>query len=165
MRTELLLKHGGIWIDATVYMVDYIPNDIIKSKFFLFQTLKPGVDGKSISISSWFIKTIPNNPVLELTQELLYEYWKKHNYLCDYFLFHYFMQISMNYYSHFTDEMVKYTNELPHVLLLQLHKSYNESVYKSITTKSFVHKLTYKVSDDIVNDKSNYYNFLLNSND
>ena len=38
LRTCLLLKNGGYWCDATVYMTGQIPNEITSSEFFMFKT-------------------------------------------------------------------------------------------------------------------------------
>lgn len=46
LRLELLLRYGGTWIDATVYCSGGdIPDYMLDSELFMFQTLKPGRDG------------------------------------------------------------------------------------------------------------------------
>ena len=162
LRNNLLIKNGGYWIDSTVFISNNIPDLIQKSSFFLFQTYKPGCNGNRISISSWFIGSAKNNPVLILTQNLLFNYWRKKNYLIDYFLYHNFLQISLNYYKDIYNSIPKYTNETPHFLLFELQKRFNAEVFNDICSQTFAHKLTYKLPEDFDKNKHDtlYYYFV-----
>lgn len=148
LRTNLLVKNGGTWIDSTVLLTSRIPFDIEISQLFLFRTYKPGCDGKVINISSWFLSSCENNKVLKLVQSLLFEYWKKKNRLCDYFLFHYFVQIALNTFQNDSKLIPKYTNETPHFMLFELTNKFDQKKWDSITAQIFCHKLTYKINDD-----------------
>lgn len=161
LRNNLLINNGGIWIDSTVLLTDVIPDDIMQAPMFLFQTLKPGKDGKSIPISSWFIASSVNNPVLKTAQDLLFAYWKNHNKLCDYFLYHYFLIMSLEKYEKIYEQIPQYTNENPHILLFKLNEEYNKETFDYICNKTFAHKLTYKLDESIQNNKKNFYNYLV----
>lgn len=50
---------------------------MLDSELFLFQCLKPGLDGHVTSVSNWFITSYSNNIIIKLTRNLLYEYWRK----------------------------------------------------------------------------------------
>lgn len=163
LRNNLLLNHGGYWIDSTVFISEPIPNVIQQSAFFLFQSYKPGCDGKRNTLSSWFIGSAKDNPVLLLAQELLFNYWQKKNYLLDYFLYHNYLQMSLNYYSDISNSIIKYTNETAHYLLFELKNKYNKDVFDNICSQTFAHKLTYKFAKTFdCNEKGTYYDFLLN---
>ena len=56
LRLELLINYGGTWIDATVFCsgANY-PEYLFDSDLLMYQDLKPGYDGHSARISSWFI--------------------------------------------------------------------------------------------------------------
>ncbi len=146
LRTWLLVKNGGVWIDSTVLATAKVPEDIASAPFFLFRTLKPGDMGKRINVSSWFIQSVENNPVLLLVQNLLSEYWKKHNYLCDYFLFHIFLEIALEKYDNITALIPKYSNEPPHVLQYELRSDIDSKRLNDILKLCFVHKLTNKAT-------------------
>lgn len=161
LRTALLLKNGGIWIDATVLLTESIPAEILDSKLFLFETYKPGRDGKAYNISSWFIASCPNSIVFQQVMILLTKYWERNNYLCDYFLFHIFVQIVLDAYPEINNSIPKYTNETPHYLLFELGKKFDETNFDYLTKKSFCHKLTYKLEESKKSNKSNYYNWIL----
>ena len=91
LRLELLIKYGGTWIDSTVYCSNnQIPSYMLNSDLFLFQNLKPGLDGHCSRISNCFITAYSNHPILILTRDLIYTFWKKNNKVKDYFFFHRF---------------------------------------------------------------------------
>lgn len=158
MRLELLLKYGGTWIDATVYCSgnDY-PEYLFDSELFMFQTLKPGLDGECARISSWFMTSATNHPILLLTRALLYEYWKKHNYLKDYFLLHDFMEIAIENYPEEWNKVVPFSNSIPHILLLRLFEPYDESIWKSVKEMTRFHKLSYKFENNEFELEGTYY--------
>ena len=163
LRNNLLFENGGYWIDSTVFVSSTIPALVQESSFFLFQTYKPGCDGKIVNISSWFIGSAKNNPVLELTQDLLFNYWTRKNYLIDYFLYHNFLQMSLNYYGEILTAIPKYTNETTHFLLFELQKDFQKDVFKNICSQTFAHKLTYKLPESFDKDKKGtFYNYFVN---
>ena len=46
LRLELLIRHGGLWLDATVLCTSpEVPAYMTDCDLFLFQDLKPGFDG------------------------------------------------------------------------------------------------------------------------
>ena len=158
MRLELLIKYGGTWIDATVFCSgnDY-PEYLFESDLFMFQTLKPGLDGECARISSWFMTSTTNHPILLLTRALLYEYWKKHNYLKDYFLLHDFMEIAIENYPEEWNKVVPFSNSIPHILLLRLFEPYDENIWKNVKEMTRFHKLSYKFENNEFEHEKTYY--------
>ena len=75
LRTQLLIEHGGVWMDPTVYCVrpldDWLPQQMAGG-VFVFQ--KPGRDRL---ISNWFIAAEPNNLLLRKLIDRLCEFWKE----------------------------------------------------------------------------------------
>lgn len=165
LRNNLLLNHGGYWSDATVLFSEKIPALIENSSFFLFQSYKPGSNGKKVNISSWFIGSVKNNPVLEVTQEMLFNYWKNCNDLIDYFLYHNFLQMALYHYSEIYKIIPKYTNETAHYLLFELKNHYDDLKYKDICKQVFAHKLTYKLPVDFdKNTDGTFYKHIVEQN-
>ena len=71
LRLALLIKYGGTWIDATVLCTSgQIPSYMLDSNLFVFQDLKPGLDGHCQRISNCMITARPGNPILKLTRAL-----------------------------------------------------------------------------------------------
>ncbi|MCL2246260.1 MAG: capsular polysaccharide synthesis protein [Lentimicrobiaceae bacterium] len=151
LRINLLAEYGGIWIDATVFLSAPLPDYIFQSPLFCFKnSLLSSGKGKA---SSWFIAAEAQNKILLETRSLLYEYWRRNNFLKHYFLFHLFFSIASE-----SDEINKkqwksihYFNNLnPHVLQFELFDPYNEQRLNEIYAFSAVHKLNYKVSAELL---------------
>ena len=158
LRLELLEKYGGTWIDATVYCSgsDY-PDYLFDSDLFVFQCLKPGLDGECLRISSWFMSSSSNHPIISLTKALLYNYWKKHDSLIDYFLIHDFFELAIETYPNEWGKVVPFSNSLPHILLLRLFDPFDSLVWTSVTRQTCFHKLSYKFEKKMELLKDTYY--------
>lgn len=158
LRLELLNRYGGTWIDATVYISDnQIPGYMLASDLFMFQVLKPGLDGHAVGISSWFITACSNHPILLLTQKLLYEYWRNHNRLVDYFLLHDFLQLSIEAFPNEWAKVIPFSSSLPHIFLLRIFDEYDESVWDAVRKMTPIHKLTYKFDSELTKKENTYY--------
>lgn len=131
LRLDLLIRHGGLWLDATVLCTnENIPEVILQSDLFVYQTQKPGADGHATLMSSWCMWAKPHNHILKATQDLLYAYWKQYDYMMDYFLLHQFMTIVMNEFPEEGHRIPPYTNENPHILLLHFFDRYDERLWQ-----------------------------------
>lgn len=162
LRLELLINHGGTWIDATVLCTGEAPDYFFNSDLFFYQNLKPGRDGDCQYISSWFMSAKTNNKILMATRELCYEYWKKNNSMWDYFLLHDFMSIVLEKYEDDWKRVVPRNNATPHILLLRLFDQYDEEMWNAIKGQTPFHKLTYKFSEEEKDKMGTYYDVLLN---
>lgn len=150
LRLELLTKFGGTWIDATVLCTeqeDKIPEYFFNSELFFYQCLKPGRDGHSTYMSSWYINAKSHNKILEATKYLCYEYWKRNDELIDYFLLHNFMSIVLDAYKDEWHKIIPRDNATPHELLLRMFDKYNEEMWQAIVKQTPFHKLSYKFKE------------------
>lgn len=164
IRLELLINHGGTWIDSTVLSTAKPYDYMMDSELFLFQNLKPGLDGHTVSISNWFITAEKGNRILRLTRDLLYEYWKKNNQVENYYIFHQFFQIAIEAFPEDWGKVVPFSNSTPHILLLRLFDKYDEIIWKAVKEQTPFHKLTYKFSDEELKKIDTYYEAIVNSN-
>ena len=153
IRLELLIKYGGTWVDASVLITEY-DEKFFKKDLFFFKT----VNYTRVSGSSWFITAEKESPVLQTTRDLIYEYWRKENYLCDYFLFHLFFKISYQKYLFDYYQMPNISNIPVHFLQKQLLNKFNDTIYSNILKIAYVHKLTKKFSSD----KDTFVNYIIN---
>ena len=164
LRLELLIRYGGIWLDATVLCTSSeVPAYMTDCDLFLFQDLKPGWDGHCQRISNWMISSCTNHPMLRLTRALLYEYWRKNNSVEDYFIFHDFFEMAIDAYPEEWSKVVPCSNSAPHILLLRLFEPYSEQVWEAVKSMTPFHKLTYKFDDEKAQIPGTYYKVLLES--
>lgn len=163
LRMELLIQYGGLWIDATVFCTakrEDIPDFYFDSDLFLFQCLKPGRDGHSGIASNWFICAKSNNKILMATRHLCYRYWKKYNYLIDYFFSEFFMDLVLEYYQEDWKQIVPKDNATPHILLLRLFEPFDENMWNRIRQQTPFHKMSYKFSEEQAAISGTYYDRL-----
>lgn len=162
LRVELLSRYGGTWVDATVFCSNQnLPSYMLEDDLFMFQTLKPGKDGHSVNTSSWFITACAGNPIVVLVRDLLREYWKTNNRMTDYFLLHYFFEIAIEKFSDEWDKVVPYSNEMPHIFLLNLFKKYDEKWLNSIFETNYIHKMSYKFEEEQKEMNGTYYKYFM----
>lgn len=162
LRLELLKKYGGTWIDATVLLTGDMPQYMLDSELFLFQNLKPGLDGHCTRISNWFMTAEEGNRIISLTLALLYEYWRRNNGLVDYYIFHDFFEIAIETYPEEWKKAVPFSNSSPHILLLRLFEQYDEQVWEAVKKQTVVHKLSYKNNEAEMERQGTYYDFIIN---
>jgi hypothetical protein len=79
IRTQLLIKYGGVWADPTCFCMrplqEWIP-DYLQAGFFFFH--KPGRDRV---IANWFIAVKhAGDPVLTKLYDALCQYWSKYDF-------------------------------------------------------------------------------------
>jgi hypothetical protein len=160
LRTYLLYTYGGVWFDATVFFTRDIPGELITEPLFFFRS---PLDDKYCPVSNWFIIAgEKGSPLLFKQLCALFEYWRLHNTLIDYFIFHYFLQIIINSNPDSAAIFGKIpyrNNQNPHYLQLELLcTEFDAELWEKAKNVSFCHKLTYKTPQDII--KKSFYNFI-----
>lgn len=163
LRLAVLNTYGGTWLDATVLCTgNNIPTYMLESDLFFYQVLKPGRDGSTLNVSSWLLTASSNTKILNSVQYLLYEYWKSNNSMMDYFLIHMFMELACNYYKDEYNQIIKFCNSMPHVLLLEIFEKYDEKKYNAIKAVTPFHKLAYKRNQEDMEKKGTYFDVIIN---
>lgn len=143
IRLELLTKYGGTWIDATVLLTgNELPAFAIRQPLFVFKQMNlTNGENPPIVASSWFISSYSNNPILVLTRNLLHEYWKTHQKIENYYLFHIFFALSVKRYPEIWKSVPLCNNHTPHQLSFQLDEVFCEEKWLRIIKDSDIHKL------------------------
>jgi len=76
VRARLLLDHGGIWVDASLFPVEpldqWLDHMLTPSGFFAFE--RPGPDRP---ISTWFLVATPGNPIFHKWWGETTRFWSK----------------------------------------------------------------------------------------
>lgn len=153
IRTKLLIEYGGLWLDSTVLCTG--ENFDFSEELDLFVYRNGWFDKENINMASWLIYAKSNNVILELTYYLLEEYWKTHNYLCNYFLFHMFFKIATDIYSE-EWKKVPYSNHINnHLLFNEFSNKFSKTRLEKICKITSFHKLSYKIDENF--DKGSFY--------
>lgn len=142
LRLELLLRYGGTWIDSTVYCTGN-PEYAFKRALFVFKTNER--NDPATAAQNWFISAEKNNPIMILTRDLLYDYWKKSRYMIHYFLIYFFMKMAAEVYADEWRAIPFFSDVPPHILQRELFAPYTEERFRQICRMSDIHKLSYKL--------------------
>ncbi|MCC8073701.1 MAG: capsular polysaccharide synthesis protein, partial [Clostridiales bacterium] len=130
IRVNILLRHGGLWLDSTTYLTDSLPPYITENDFFVYRN--GSFDHEMINMGSWLIYSKPNNVLLLETQNLLFEYWKRHNYLQNYFLLHMFFRMVTNHYPKQWNKVPYYNQIDNHILQNEFNKTFDSKRFEQI---------------------------------
>ena len=156
VRLDLLVRHGGTWIDSSVYCTKY-NKEFFDRELFVFSNYMKG--DSSIVLSNWFITSEINNPILLTVKELLLKYWKDHNYLLHYYIFHFFFTMTIEKYPKLWKKVPRYSNVPPHILQFELLDKYDEHRFEQIKTMADFHKLNQKF--DFSSSTDCFYNEII----
>lgn len=144
LRLELLIKYGGLWLDATTYLTGPLPKYIADTKFFVYRN--GWMDMEMINMGSWLIYSkYINNRMLQKTRDLLYLYWGKYNFMKNYFLMHMFFRMVTDVYKDEWRKVPVINHMDSHLLMQELEKEYDSVRCEQIMELTSVHKLTYKI--------------------
>lgn len=169
LRLELLIKYGGTWIDSTVLctgepaeglpLTAYLDTDL-----FMFQYTQPG-SSEWGGIGNWFITACTNNEVLMVLRDMLYAYWREHDCVLNYYLFHLFFGMLREVFPEQIAAM-PYAYA-PRSLALVHHwgEPFDEAKWKRLTERVCFHKLTYMKDKVPAKVEGTYYEYILNNNE
>lgn len=161
LRVELLCRHGGLWVDATVLNTggDFTNLEL---PLFVYKSLDLSrKDSQAVVASSWLISSFSNHPILLYTRKLLWEYWKRNNSLCNYFLFHIFFTIATEHYPAEWIAVPTFNNHSPHTLHFELNNQFSEKRWEQIKNISVFHKLNHHL--DYSSGVDTFYKFIISS--
>ena len=170
LRLELLIKYGGTWIDSTVLCtgindanVNHNAN-LLDADLFMFQYTQPG-SSEWGGIGNWFISACSNNEVLMVLRDMLYAYWREHDCVLNYYLFHLFFGMLREVFPEQIAAM-PYAYA-PRSLALVHHwgERFDEAKWKRLTERVCFHKLTYMKDKVPAKVEGTYYEYILNDND
>lgn len=151
IRTLLLIKYGGVWIDSTVFCTGYSQN-LFDLPLFFYSNVMRGDNG--IICSNWLISSSKNNPILCTTRDLLFKFWENHNYSFHYYLYHFFFHMAAEKYKDILDEVPVISNIPPHIMQNELLKKNSMERINYYKSMSDFHKLTYKLETSEIKENT-----------
>lgn len=161
LRTELLIRYGGVWVDSTVLLTDEIPQILFERPLFLFSQ-ESFCDTRHFYYNNWFIVAQKNNRVLRAVQSLLFKYYEDNDYLIDYFLWHICMILIAEKYENDVDNIFGIADIDSHFLQFNFDKKFDQHYWNYLTSKTTIHKLTYKLdSYNLEQDFETYYEYVI----
>jgi hypothetical protein len=143
IRTALITKYGGLWLDSTVLLTSSIPEKILNSDFFVFRS--EGFCGLEFHSDNWFIYSKnPNELLIKNMRNFLYEYWKNENFVLNYFFYMLFFDLMIENNKILKQEWKKVVNISNLIVFdIDLFEKYEQEKFKNIQ-KNSIHKLSRK---------------------
>lgn len=155
LRFNLLKNHGGLWLDATIFVSDDYE---VNNEFF---TIKNEMDSnKYVSKGRWTSYAIggnKNNLLFHFMNDFFKEYLSKKDILIDYYLVDYAINFAYQNFKEVKDNIDSLTSNNINVyeLIENINNEYSKDDYKRIVKDTKLHKLSYKV--DINKEKEDSY--------
>ena len=159
MRIFLISEHGGLWLDATIYVSNLIPQSIFNKPFYSLHTsLKKTPFVQNDRIHCFVLGGVPSAKPILFEREFLSEYWKKQDVIIDYYLLDY--SIMLQYYS-FPDvrkiiDELEYTSEGLYDLVAILDEPYNKDNLEKVLSQNLFSKLVWNKRHDNPLKETNY---------
>lgn len=162
IRCRLLAKYGGIWCDSTIFMSNKFDKKIFKYSFYTIKHDFKYIPELEIEPShcrwrSFFLASVPNNPLFEITANVLNDWLASSIPLIDYFTIDYIIWIlyDKNPIIKKMIDDVPINNNGPYRLALKLNDEYDEELWKDISKENYLHKLNYRIT--VFENKENFY--------
>ena len=162
IRLALLNNYGGVWIDATILLTDYLPQEYFEMDYFMFQrddslSLENKKDWEEyddfyfswndemkVRVLNSIIFAKKNNQVLKVLLDMLLIFRKHNDSDPNYFFFQIlYTELIENYYK---DKKCKVVSDtFTHEMIRVWFDKFSEEKLKEITKNNNIHKLTYKI--------------------
>ena len=96
IRTAIMLKYGGIYMDVTIVQIAPMPKYVEIGDFFTFRNFKLDKPYEVISHGNWTVFCFAckkNNLLMRMTYEMMIRYWERYDFLFDYLWMDYFWML------------------------------------------------------------------------
>ena len=174
IRLALLYNYGGVWIDATILLTDYLPQEYFEMDYFMFQrddNLENKKDWEDyddfyfswnnemkVRVLNSIIFAKKNNEIIKTLLDMLLIFWEHNDLVPNYFFFQVLYTESIeNYYKKKQCKIVSDT--LTHELIRVWFDKFSQEKLDEITKRNNVHKLTYKIDSGKRDTKGTFLDY------
>lgn len=146
MRVFLIAKHGGLWLDSTIYVSQPIPSKCFDSYLFSLHTsYKKTAFVQNDRIHCFVLGGTKNSPIFQYIREFLSAYWKDHDVIIDYYLLDYSIMLAywnISWVKNLIDDL-EYTSEGLYDLVEILNRPYDQNIVNKILQENIFSKLVW----------------------
>ena len=175
IRTTLLAQHGGLWLDATVWITRPFPFEDFERMPFYSVNGKVPVDNKSVRFwtsfewnwSSWaMLANKSGHPLFKFVSQMMQATAIKESYWPDYVLQDFLIYYACRRFPQIGEAMTT-CNEIEFknrgTLASLMNSPYNEDEYKKLNTTDYIFKLSYRTLWQVTtpNNHTTYYGKLI----
>lgn len=167
LRMNLLYTHGGLWLDATMFLTKEIPIEVFTKKLYSQKGEKFGHFVSDCKWSGFFIGGNKNGLLFEYMKSIFNAYWEHENHLIDYYLIDYLIKVGYEDIPEIRKNIDNIPNNNPHIYTLEalLNKKYDENIFSQIKRDTSFYKLSRKTVHHKFTEKGEYtfYYHIINS--
>lgn len=147
VRCCLLYKYGGVWLDATVYMTDRLPEACFDYEI-LTRCTGEKIYRTGVSWVTWFLGGRKGQELYRFLMEAFFYYFREHGEILHYYMIDYLIAIACNEIEGIEERFQKIPVNNMNAAELQkyLTAAYDRELYQACTEGGFLQKLTYKGS-------------------
>ena len=154
LRLSLLKIYGGVWMDASVFCSGFGNeklkerwNRIMHHDFTVFRYFRKGQKAP-VGLSTWFIATVPNHPIITSVLDALLAYWNDYDCLVDYYVIHLFMSEVLRINPGVMATMPRENSYNSLLLGSAIGSDFCESDWKKLIEHVSIHKLNYRKAEE-----------------
>lgn len=162
LRVLLLEKHGGLWLDATIFLSQDLDKEIQSSLF----TVKHNKKSDFVSNGQWAVFLIggqKQHPLFTFLSDAFLKYFKKYDVLIDYFLMDYFISIALDNVPIVNSAISSIPKNNTSIYFLQnnMNQKFDEHEYAKLTHATSIHKLNWREPIAVSRDGIiSYYDYI-----
>lgn len=144
VRTALLVKYGGVWIDSTILLTDSLPKYITDSELFFYRTDEKG-DLDGLCGTNYLISASkPSNKILLQVLSSMFAYWKENRFLVNYFSHMHIITLVCRKNPELLKQIPFFSFYPVQQLQWELLNPFDEKRWEEFKIMTTVHKLTHK---------------------
>lgn len=170
LRFCLLADYGGLWLDASMFIMRPLKNYFINKRFFYTIKVKPEfINKRIISNGRWTIGCMGtskcNYKLFVLGRNFLFNYCKNENVIISYFWVDYFFDIIFRIDEKLKEDLLdeSYSNESIYELLNDINNTNLDLLKKDVYLNTDIYYLSWKKEyKKEINGKETIYGYFIN---
>lgn len=161
LRNQLLIEHGGIWLDATVLLTGPIPSFYLERPLFCFT--HTNYDDVCMAYNSWFIASWRGNGTLRTLQDALLAYWDDNDRQIDYFLWHLLMTLVCEQDKAIAARIPIVSDDVAEQLSMSIFNPFDQTYWDFLRQMTPIHKLSNKYGSGDTAKNGTFYEYVMRS--
>jgi hypothetical protein len=149
LRAALLKKHGGIWLDASLFVSAPLNIELTRS----FYSIKHNKRTDFVSDGRWTAYCLggdAEHPLYQFLSDAFVTYYNQFDVLVDYFLIDYFISIAFENIPSVKEDILNLPTQNSQIKSLQakLSHEYSASEFASLCSDTKLHKLNWRTNTE-----------------
>ena len=162
IRVNLLYKYGGLWLDASAFLLEPLPADIFSYPIYTRNLPETQFCSNTMWTIS-FLYAKPGNRLFLFLSEALFYYFSIYDELQYYLTLDYIIAIACNIYPEIEKQFqqIPYNNEGIFKLGNHLMETFDAEQYNNYIKDTFIQKLTYKLNPVDMKESNTIYHHII----